>query len=112
MQITTHVLDGTYGQPARDMGVRLERAASNGWTTIANTETSSHGRVESWGDLALKPGLYRIVFKSESYFANLGISTAYPELVVIFRIHEESETYQLLVTFSPYSYSTHFGAGI
>jgi len=57
----------------------------------------------------LERGLYRIVFDSDRYFATLGTITAYPEIVVIFRMPSESRSFQVHVALSPYSYSTYFG---
>jgi 5-hydroxyisourate hydrolase len=108
MRITTHVLDSTYGQSAAGMRALLERASGNGWVTVANAETDSEGRFED--SRQLECGLYRIVFDSDRYFAMLGTISAYPEIVVIFRMPSESRTFQVQVTLSPYSYSTYFGA--
>ncbi|HEY6309508.1 MAG TPA: hydroxyisourate hydrolase [Streptosporangiaceae bacterium] len=110
MRITTHVLDGTYGQSAAGVHAYLERASGNGWVTVCDVETDSEGCIEDWGSRQLERGLYRIVFDSDRYFATLGAITAYPEVVVIFRIPSESRAFQVQVTLSPYSYSTHFGA--
>ena len=110
MGITTHVLDGTYGQSAAGVHAYLERASDNGWVTVCDFETNSEGRGGYRDSMQLERGLYRIVFDSDRYFGTLGAITAYPEVVVIFRIPSESRTFQVQVTLSPYSYSTHFGA--
>jgi 5-hydroxyisourate hydrolase len=110
MRITTRVLDGTYGQSAAGVRAYLERASGNGWVTVCDAETDSGGRIEDWDSRQLERGLYRIVFDSDRYFATLGTVTAYPEIVVIFRMPSESRSFQVHVTLSPYSYSTYFGA--
>ena len=110
MSIATQVLDSTYGQSAAGVHARLERSSASGWATVSEAETNSEGCIEDWkSSWHLERGLYRIVFDSDSYFAGLGASTAYPEVVVIFRMPDESHTFQVQVTLSPYSYSTYFG---
>jgi 5-hydroxyisourate hydrolase len=110
MKIATQVLDSTYGQSAVGVHARLERFSGAGWTTIAEAVTNDEGYIEDWREgWRLERGLYRIVFDSDSYFARLGTSTAYPEVIVIFRMPDESRTFQVRVMLSPYSYSTFFG---
>jgi 5-hydroxyisourate hydrolase len=110
MRIVAQVLDSTYGQSAAGVYAYLERAHSNGWVTVCDAQTNSEGCIEDWNSRQLERGLYRIVFDSDRYFATLGAITAYPEVVVIFRMSGESRTFQVQVTLSPYSYSTYFGA--
>jgi 5-hydroxyisourate hydrolase len=109
MTITTQVLDSMYGQSAAGVHARLERASGSDWITISVAEANSEGLVEDWDSRRLERGLYRIVFDSDGYFASLGAATAYPEVVVIFRILDELHTFQVQVNLSPYSYSTYFG---
>jgi 5-hydroxyisourate hydrolase len=109
MKIVTQVLDSTYGKSAVGVRACLSRATGDGWTTVAEAETSRDGCIEDWDSWHLDRGLYRIVFDSDSYFAGLGTASAYPEVVVIFRMEDESHAFQVQVTLSPYSYSTYFG---
>lgn len=109
MSIAAQVLDSTYGQSAAGVHARLERSSGSGWATVSEAETNSAGCIEGWNDgRQLGRGLYRIAFDSDSYFAGLGVSTAYPEVLIIFRMPDESRTYEVQVTLSPYSYSTFF----
>jgi len=110
MKIATQVLDSTFGQSAVGVHARLERSSGAGWTTIAEAVTNDEGNIEDWkSDWHLERGLYRIVFDSDSYFARLGADTAYPEVVVIFRMPDESRTFQIRIMLSPYSYSAFVG---
>lgn len=112
MKIAAQVLDGMFGKAADGIRVCLERADGNAWSRLATAQTDADGRIEEWDGWKLGSGLYRITFDSDSYFAGLGASTAYPEVLVVFRMQQESDVCQVLVTLSPYSYSTHFGADI
>jgi 5-hydroxyisourate hydrolase len=50
------------------------------------------------------------VFDTDSYFAGIGLAAAYPEIVVIFRMRDESHAFQVQVTLAPHSYTTYCGA--
>jgi 5-hydroxyisourate hydrolase len=109
VRIVTRVVDGAYGKPATEVRACLSRATGNAWSTVAKAETDGDGRIQEWHSRHLKRGLYRIVFDSDGYFAGLGAASAYPEIVVLFRMEDESRLFHVHVTLSPYSYSTYFG---
>jgi 5-hydroxyisourate hydrolase len=109
MKIVTQVLDSTYGKAAVGVHASLSRTSGDGWMTVAEAETNGEGCIADWSAWHLQRGLYRIVFDSDSYFAALGGSAAYPEIMVFFRIQDESHAFQVQVTLAPYSYSTYFG---
>jgi 5-hydroxyisourate hydrolase len=109
MRIIAQVLDGTYGKAAVGVRASLARANSTGWTTVAEAETNRDGCIEEWDSWYLERGLYRIVFDSDSYFAGLGATSAYPEVAVSFRILDEALALQVQLTMAPYSYQTYFG---
>jgi 5-hydroxyisourate hydrolase len=110
MKIATQVVDTTYGQFAAGVHVRLECVGDTGWIALADAETNSDGCINDWDSCPLGRGLYRIVLDSDRYFAGLGAGTAYPEVVVIFRMRNESDGCQVQVALSPYSYSAYFGS--
>ncbi len=110
MRIHTQVLDGAFGKPAAGVNACLWRAVGrDDWTIVGEAETNDDGRIETWDSQHLQHGLYRIVFDSDSHFAKLGATTAYPEVIVVFRIQDEYLGFQAQVTLTPYSYSTYFG---
>lgn len=109
MKILTQVLDGAHGKFAAGVHARLSRANSDGWVTVADAETDDEGRIRGWDDWHLDRGLYRIVFDSDSYFAWLGATAAYPEVSVIFRMQSEAHAFHVQLTLAPSSYSTYFG---
>jgi 5-hydroxyisourate hydrolase len=110
MKIVTQVLDSTYGQAAAGVHACLERSSGGGWMKVAEAETNREGRIEDWNSSwYAERGLYRIVFDCDSYFAGLGANSAYPEVIVIFRMPDESHAFQVQVTLSPHSYTTYCG---
>jgi 5-hydroxyisourate hydrolase len=109
MRIVAQVLDGTYGKPAVGVRAFLTSVKGDGWTAIAEAETSSDGCIEEWDSWELERGLYRIVLDSDSYFAGLGATSTYTEIAVVFRMRDEAAAFQVQVTLTPCSYSTFFG---
>jgi 5-hydroxyisourate hydrolase len=110
MKLVAQTLDGTYGKSAVGLRAHLSRADGDGWVTVAEAETSSDGRIDDWDIWHLGRGVYQILFESDSYFAGLGSVAAYPEVVVIFRVRNDDETFHVQLTLSPYSYSIYFGS--
>jgi 5-hydroxyisourate hydrolase len=76
---------------------------------VADAETDGDGRIREWHSRHLQRGVYKIVFDSDRYFAELGVSSAYPEIIIMFRTEDESHMLRVHVTLSSYSYSTYFG---
>ncbi|MFF5207850.1 hydroxyisourate hydrolase [Streptosporangium sp. NPDC000396] len=110
MGITAQTLDSVYGRSAAGVRARLERAGNGHWDVVADAETDGDGCIREWRGRKLERGLYRIVFDSDYYFVGLGLSAAYPEITVVFRMQDETDFYQIKVLLSPYSYSTYFGS--
>jgi 5-hydroxyisourate hydrolase len=109
MGISAQTLDVVHGRSAAGVRARLERPVGQGWRLIAHAETDGDGNILDWLDDKLEQGAYRIVFDSDSYFASLGMSAAYPEIPVLFRVQDETDNCQIQVQLAPYSYSMFFG---
>ncbi|GAA3425944.1 hydroxyisourate hydrolase [Streptosporangium sandarakinum] len=110
MGIAIQTLDGVYGRPAASVRIRLECADGGHWNPDAKAETDHEGRVQDWKGRRFERGVYRLILESDRYFVGLGLTAAYSEIVVLFRMHDETDSYQIQVQLSPYSYSTYFGS--
>jgi len=110
MSVSAQALDVVYGRTAAGVRARLERPDGDGWQVISSAETDGDGQILDWQDDKLTRGAYRIVFDSDSYFASLGMTAAYPEIGVHFRVLDESDACRIQVQMAPYSYSMFFGA--
>lgn len=110
MGITAQALDSVYGRTAASVRVRLERNGDGAWHRIADSETDGEGCIHEWRERRFERGLYRIIFETDCYFVTLGLSAAYPEIGVLFRIQDEADSCEIQVFLSPHSYSTYFGS--
>ena len=113
MGISTHVLDTSLGRPAPAVPVRLERRTpSGGWQAVASGATDLDGRCRDLlpsGDL-LSPGVYRITFDTERYFAALEVEGLYPEVTVTFVVREAASHYHIPLLVSANGYTTYRGS--
>ncbi|NRQ35158.1 hydroxyisourate hydrolase [Nonomuraea sp. NN258] len=109
MGINVQALDSIHGRSVAGMRVGLE-VRDQSWSIVAKAKTDRRGSVREWDAHRLPRGLYRVVFDSDHYFAGLGLTAAYPEINVLFRICDEGDSYRIHVLISPYSYSIFCGS--
>ena len=110
--ITTHVLDTSTGNPGQGMPITLSQKQPDGsYNPIASGVTDDDGRIR---DLlapgALKAGVYKMSFDTETYFKLHGQMGFYPEAVICFAIVAPQEHYHIPLLLSPYGYTTYRGS--
>ena len=109
--ITTHVLDTSFGRPAKGVAVRLSKWEGQELVELAAKETDDDGRV---GDLlapgSLERGIYRISFATGAYYEAAGFYCFYPSVEIDFRIDEEDQHFHVPLLLSPFGYSTYRGS--
>lgn len=109
MRISAQVVDTAFGKPAAGVPVSLSRAEDDDWITLSGTETDSDGRIPAWERISLDVGVYRFVLDTDSYFSGTGTTTAYPEVVIIFRADTQYAPLEAHVAISPYCYTAYLG---
>lgn len=112
MGISTHVLDTSRGQPGTGVPVTLERrGGSDGWSIVAVAATDEDGRVADLVvDGELEPGLYRIGFDTEGYFAARGERVFFPYVSIAFDVDDGGAHYHVPLLVSPFGYTTYRGS--
>jgi 5-hydroxyisourate hydrolase len=110
--ITTHVLDLAAGAPAAGVAVRLERREGGGWTLLGEGRTDADGRLRTLlpEGRAAEPGVHRLTFALEEYFAARGIESFHPEAVVTFRVRSAGAHLHVPLLAAPFGYSTYRGS--
>jgi 5-hydroxyisourate hydrolase len=111
--ITTHVLDLALGQPARGVGVRLEKhSPDRGWIVVAEKRTDADGRVKDLlaGENRLEVGRYRMTFGTGEYFKGRRQAFFHPEVTIVFEVAETGQHYHVPLLMSPFGYSTYRGS--
>ena len=111
-QITTHVLDTSKGLPAEGITISLQRPiGEDQWEEITSGITNSDGRISNFlsNDQKIRPGRYRMLFETKSYFEKANLVGFYPEVPVIFEI-TDTDHYHIPLLLSPFGYSTYRGS--
>jgi len=112
-RISTHVLDISRGQPAKDVPVRLERREPGGeWAVLRESRTDEEGRCGQLlpEDEFLRPGLYRLAFDAASYHLAQDVEGLYPVVEVTFQVREGESHVHIPLLLSPYGYTTYRGS--
>ncbi len=111
--VTTHVLDLASGRPAAGIEVAIEALISSGrWQTLARGKTGADGRIARFtpSGFKIKRGSYRLLYKTGPYFRARKSRTFYPEIPVVFSVHDPGEHYHVPLLLSPFGYSTYRGS--
>jgi 5-hydroxyisourate hydrolase len=111
--LSTHVLDTTRGEPARDVPVVLERLdGPAGAAALCQARTDADGRVRALlpEGMALEEGMYRLTFDTWTYFATTGGEAFYPEVSIVFQVRDATRHHHVPLLLSPYGYSTYRGS--
>lgn len=110
-QLTTHVLDTSIGKPGSDISIRLKHLVKKSWETMAQGITDTDGRIVDLMPLNknLKPGNYKMVFETGSYFATNNTKGFYPEVEITFTVFDNGH-YHVPLLLNPFGYSTYRGS--
>jgi 5-hydroxyisourate hydrolase len=111
--ISTHVLDTSRGRPASGVAVVLElQNPDESWMQLAHAWTDADGRVKPFFLVEdnLGPGVYRLIFDTESYFSALKIDCFYPQVTIAFRLDDVTQHYHVPLLLNPFGYSTYRGS--
>ncbi len=109
--VSTHILDTTFGKPAPNVPVLLEKRVRENWEKAGGGFTDADGRIR---DLVpegqLEVATYRITFDTAAYYHLHDIQCFYPEVSVMFQIRDVESHYHVPLLVSPYGYSTYRGS--
>lgn len=109
-RITTHVLDAVHGAPAVHVAVALARHVPGGGTEhLASGLTDADGRL-ALGPDQLDPGMYQLSFGTGAWFADQGVESFYPLVLITFTVTEEDRKHHVPLLLSPFAYSTYRGS--
>ncbi len=103
--LSTHVLDVERGTPAAGLPVRLFHAD----VELAHEETNTDGRIALLA--TVEPGVYRIVFDAQPYFAAHGRGAPFLKRISIeFEVETGAPHYHVPLLLSPYACTSYRGS--
>ncbi|KAJ3998514.1 hypothetical protein F5050DRAFT_1798383 [Lentinula boryana] len=121
--ITCHVLNTSTGRPAQGVVIKLqqyEETEGNAFlfNPIAEGKTDSDGRctdllpptTSTETENLLKPGLYKMIFRTKEYFDSQSVKTFYPWVEITFELSDLTEHYHVPLLISPYGFTTYRGS--
>jgi 5-hydroxyisourate hydrolase len=109
--ITTHVLDTAQGKPAAGIRVSLHVQASDGWKQVGQGVTNRDGRIaDLLPGAQFKSGTYQLKFETASYLAQFTKRPFFPEVTIVFHVHDAEQHCHVPLLLSPYGYSTYRGS--
>jgi len=115
-RLSTHVLDTSRGQPARNLAIELHLCVGGERRHVKSDATNADGRTSEpllSGDF-LEAGVYELTFHAGDYFRGEGIELDDPpfldQVVVRFGLADAAGNYHVPLLLSPYSYSTYRGS--
>jgi len=111
-RISTHVLDISRGKPAQDVPVRLERQEAPGsWRLVHSARTDHDGRCGQLlpGD-DLPPGVYRLVFDTDSYYRTIQVDGLYPTVEIAFHVSAGESQFHIPLLLTANGYTTYRGS--
>ena len=110
-QITTHILDTTKGKPAAKVTIALLQQVGDNWQEIARGVTNSDGRIPDLlpKEKLVEPGVYKMKFYTQEYFAQDGTTNFYPFVEVVFNV-ASTDHYHVPLLLNPFGYSTYRGS--
>lgn len=110
--ITTHVLDLSIGRPAGGVRVSLARVADGARTVIGTGVTDADGRLRTLmkEGQKLEAGIFELTFETGTYFANRGVQSFHPHVVITVQITEPKQHYHVPLLVSPFGYTTYRGS--
>lgn len=109
-RISTHVLDATTGRPAAGVAVVLSSATGEvPGEVLGESVTDADGRT-ALGPEEPSPGEHRLELATGAYFAQRGVPSFHPRVVVVFTVGDDGRHVHVPLLLSPFAYSTYRGS--
>ncbi|MDI9258383.1 hydroxyisourate hydrolase [Flavobacterium sedimenticola] len=110
-QLSTHILDISKGIGASYVEVELRKqdSTNQNWLFLDKKMTDNNGRIKELLPMnKSNVGIYKLIFKTQSYFVKQQQESFYPFIEVVFEI-KDNEHYHVPITLSANGYSTYRG---
>ena len=115
-RLSTHVLDTSRGQPARDVVVDLHVLENGERRHLKTVSTNRSGRTDEplLSGERVEAGVYELTFHAADYFRGTGVELADPpfldRVVIRFGLADSAGDYHIPLLLAPYGYSTYRGS--
>lgn len=110
MNLSVRVTDTTFGVPAANVQVGLQRTTVSGWVDLGNGHTGPDGRLTVWQGTVYLSATFQLEFDLDRYYSTLGCVPLFPRAVVMVRVGGTGEDLHLPVLISPNLLLTYRGS--
>jgi 5-hydroxyisourate hydrolase len=112
MGISTHILDTALGRAAAGISVTLAFMTNGLWAQLNDDVTDADGRCLHLlpQTQTLQPGLYRMHFKTASYYQQNQLEGLYPYIEIVFTVSEGQQHYHIPLLLTANGYTTYRGS--
>ncbi|XP_034644671.1 5-hydroxyisourate hydrolase-like [Trachemys scripta elegans] len=110
--LTIHVLNTLTGQPATGLATHLSQLQGPGlqWMELMKSSTNVDGHCPLFlAPGQVKAGTYKLHFDTGAYWQQLGYTSFYPYVEVVFTVTEQTRKLHIPLLISPFSYTTYKG---
>ncbi|XP_005308254.1 cadherin-1-like [Chrysemys picta bellii] len=111
--LTIHVLNTLTGQPATGLATHLSQLQGPGlqWMELMKSSTNVDGHCPLFlAPGQVKAGTYKLHFDTGAYWQQLGYTSFYPYVEVVFTVTEQTRKLHIPLLISPFSYTTYKGS--
>lgn len=108
--ISTHILNASLGQPARQVLVKLRQEINHQYILLDEQFTDADGRIPSFKIESFIQANYQLIFEVGDYFQALNTDSFYPSVCIDFKVVDTQQHYHVPLLISPFSYSTYRGS--
>uniref|UniRef100_UPI003AAB2D28 5-hydroxyisourate hydrolase n=1 Tax=Centroberyx gerrardi TaxID=166262 RepID=UPI003AAB2D28 len=111
--LTTHVLNTAMGVPGSNMAISLYRLdpSTAVWSLITTGTTNEDGRCPGLISREMfTSAVYKMHFETAQYWQNMGETSFYPYVEIVFTIDDPSQKFHVPLLLSRFSYSTYRGS--
>uniref|UniRef100_A0A674JM59 5-hydroxyisourate hydrolase n=1 Tax=Terrapene triunguis TaxID=2587831 RepID=A0A674JM59_9SAUR len=111
--LTVHVLNTLTGQPATGLAMHLSQLQGPGlqWMELMKSSTNVDGHCPLFlAPGQVKAGTYKLHVDTGAYWQQLGYTSFYPYVEVVFTVTEQTRKLHIPLLISPFSYTTYKGS--
>ena len=108
--ISTHILNASLGQPARQVLVKLRQEINHQYILLDQQFTDADGRIPVFKIESFIQANYQLIFEVGEYFQTLHVDSFYPRVCIDFKVADIQQHYHVPLLISPFSYSTYRGS--
>ncbi|RNA07004.1 hydroxyisourate hydrolase [Brachionus plicatilis] len=109
--ISSHVLNLATGKPSPNVEAALYIKRNNDWVLVGRDISNQDGRMNNFlNNSTLEEATYKLVFETENYYRSQNLETFYPQVLIYFKVENNTQNFHVPLVMNQYGYSTYRGS--